>query len=99
MKDEERKTSNDFSPGFYFLLCDVPDCVPGTAHILHCGWGLPKGWASGVLHLFRTLPKPGNHLGALSPPVPSARCIFMALQCHSTSSGLLAMGTSLGCWD
>lgn len=28
MKDEGRRTSNDFCPGFYFLPCDA--CVPGT---------------------------------------------------------------------
>lgn len=85
MKDEGRRTSNDFWPGFYFLPCDVPDC----ARILHSGWGLPKGWTIRVLHLFRTLPKHGEPFRSPEPTkVPSALCIFRALQCHSTSSGL-----------
>lgn len=32
MKDEGQTASSDFWPGFYFLPCDVPDCVPGTVH-------------------------------------------------------------------
>lgn len=33
MKDEGQRTSNDLSPGFYFLLCDVPECTCHCAHV------------------------------------------------------------------
>lgn len=49
--------------------------------------GAPQGLTIGLLHLFTTLPKGAHHLGARSRRLPSARCIFRALQYHSAPSG------------